>query len=124
MRTQRLLATTTATAFLVVLIVGHSAPPSLAAFPASEHYRLIDSAVLGSRLGLPESGRVPIQTSDQYQLTAWGVENEPAAMQSGSYVANQGVALLPEVAPPAASEHYRLGADLPQQVFLPLVLRS
>lgn len=81
---------------LAALSFSMSAPPTLADAPTSEHYQLASS----------EAG------------------NPPAAMQSVSYVLNEGVALQAEVAPPMGSEHYRASGLVPHKVYLPLVLKT
>jgi hypothetical protein len=83
-------------AVLVGLLIGKSAPSSLA----------------------------DVSVSEQYRLVAAEVGNAPAAMQSESYVMNEDVALQAEVAPPMASEHYKSGGEVSRKVYLPLVLRS
>lgn len=121
MNTRRLLIIGCAAAILAGLIVGRSAPSSQAGFPASEHYRLVDASVDQA----PATGGAARRAaSGHYRLVASGIGDLPAVMQSDSYVLNEGVVLPAEIAPPTESENYQGGGEVPQKVFLPLVLKS
>jgi hypothetical protein len=122
MKTRRCLIVGCALAILAGLIAGQSAPSSLADFPTSEHYRLAASEVeIPSMLS---ASQVLNQGSEHYRLAAAGTGDVPVAIQSESYMVNEGVVLQAEVAPPAESENYQSGGEIPQKVYLPLVLRD
>jgi len=63
-------------------------------------------------------------SSEQYQLTVFGLGSIPNAMQSSTYVINEGAATLPEVSPPMRSEHYQVDGVIVSKVFLPVVLNQ
>ena len=96
MNIRRWLIAGRALAVLTGLLVSTSVPSSLADVSVSEHYRLVASEV----------------------------GNAPAAMQSESYMINDGIVLQAEVAPPMESENYKSGGEVSQKIYLPLVLRS
>jgi len=68
--------------------------------------------------------RAVASVSEQYRLVAFEVGNLPVAMQSDSYMVNEGVATQAETAPAMESENYQVSGIVPYRVYLPIVVRA